>query len=247
MSRIELTDVVVDFPIYDGRSRSLRHRILGLGSGRIGAAAGHNVVVHALRNISLSLADGDRLGLIGRNGAGKSTLLRVMAGIYEPIAGRIAITGRLGSLTNVTMGMDMDSSGYENIVVRGLMMGMTRRETLSHLPDIESFTELGDHLSLPLRTYSAGMLLRLGFAVSTSLEPEILIIDEMIAAGDRAFADKAAKRLDRLTSAAHILVVASHSPETLERLCNKLALLRDGRLVEVGPVKEILQRYETEG
>jgi ABC-type polysaccharide/polyol phosphate transport system ATPase subunit len=247
MSRIELTDVVVDFPIYDGRSRSLRHRILGLGSGRIGASAGHDVVVHALRKISLSLADGDRLGLIGRNGAGKSTLLRVMAGIYEPIAGRIDVTGRLGCLTNVTMGMDMESSGYENIVVRGLMMGMTRRETLSHLTDIENFTELGDHLNLPLRTYSAGMLLRLGFAVSTSLAPEILIIDEMIAAGDRSFADKAAKRLDRLTSAAHILVVASHSAETLKRLCNKLALLRDGRLVEIGPVNEILQRYESEG
>lgn len=247
MSKLELTDVVVDFPIYDARSRSLRHRILGLGSGRIGASETHNVVVHALRSISLSLVDGDRLGLIGRNGAGKSTLLRVMAGIYEPVAGRISIAGRLGSLTNVTMGMDMDSSGYENIVVRGLMMGMSRRETLSHLPDIESFTELGDNLSLPLRTYSAGMLLRLGFAVSTSLEAQILIIDEMIAAGDRAFADKAAQRLDRLSSAAHILVVASHSPETLKRLCNKVALLREGRLVEIGPVDEILRRYEAEG
>ena len=247
MSRVELTDVVVDFPIYDGRSRSLRHRLLGLSGGRIGASAGHDVVVHALRDITLSLVDGDRLGLIGRNGAGKSTLLRVMAGIYEPVAGRITVAGRLGSLTNVTMGMDMESSGYENIIVRGLMMGMSRRETLGHLPDIESFTELGDHLSLPLRTYSAGMLLRLGFAVSTSLEPEILIIDEMIAAGDRAFADKAAQRLNRLTSAAHILVVASHSPETLKRLCNKLALLREGRLVEIGPVDEILRRYEAEG
>jgi len=247
MSRVELTDVVVDFPIYDGRSRSLRHRILGLSGGRIGASAGHNVVVHALRDISLTLVDGDRLGLIGRNGAGKSTLLRVMAGIYEPVAGRIAVAGRLGSLTNVTMGMDMESSGYENIVVRGLMMGMSRRETLRHMPDIESFTELGDHLSLPLRTYSAGMLLRLGFAVSTALEPQILIIDEMIAAGDRAFADRAAQRLDRLTSAAHILVVASHSPETLKRLCNRLALLREGRIVEIGPVNEILRRYEAEG
>lgn len=247
MSRIELTNVMVDFPIYDGRSRSLRHRILGLSGGRIGASESHNVVVHALRDISLSLVDGDRLGLIGRNGAGKSTLLRVMAGIYEPVAGRITVAGRLGCLTNVTMGMDMESSGYENIVVRGLMMGMSRRETLGHLSDIESFSELGDHLNLPLRTYSAGMLLRLGFAVSTTREPEILIIDEMIAAGDRAFADKAAQRLDRLTSAAHILVVASHVPETLKRLCNKLALLREGRLVEVGPVDEILQRYAAEG
>ena len=246
MSSVELTGVGVDFPIYDARSRSFRHRLLGLSAGRIGTAGGHSVVVHALRDVSLSLKDGDRLGLIGRNGAGKSTLLRVLAGIYEPVAGEVSVIGRVGSLTNVTMGMDMESNGYENIVIRALMMGMSRREALRNIPAIEEFSELGEHLSLPLRTYSAGMLLRLGFAVSTSLEPEILIIDEMIAAGDRGFADRAAARLEKLTSAAHILVVASHAGETLKRLCNKIALLRDGRIVEIGPADEVLKRYEAE-
>jgi len=246
MSAVELSGVVVDFPIYDARARSFRHRLLGLSPGRIGAAGGHGVVVHALRDVSLSLKDGDRLGLIGRNGAGKSTLLRVLAGIYEPIAGEVRVQGRVGSLTNVTMGMDMESNGYENIVIRGLMMGMSRREARRNFRAIEEFSELGEHLSLPLRTYSAGMLLRLGFAVSTSQEPEILIIDEIIAAGDRAFADRAAARLEKLTSAAHILVVASHAGETLKRLCNKIALLRDGRIVEIGPADEVLKRYETE-
>jgi ABC-2 type transport system ATP-binding protein/lipopolysaccharide transport system ATP-binding protein len=142
--------------------------------------------------------------------------------------------------------MDMEGTGYENIVIRGLMLGLTRRQALERVEDIESFTELGDYLNLPLRTYSAGMMLRLAFAISTSIEPEILIMDEMIGAGDKAFAEKSAARLDRLTAAARLLVVASHAPDTLRRLCNKAALLREGQLVALGPVEEVLQRYETE-
>jgi ABC-2 type transport system ATP-binding protein len=246
MKRIELHDVDVEFPIYDARTRSLKHRVLGLGVGRIGSSAQHRVVVRALTKINLSLADGDRLGLVGRNGAGKSTLLRVMSGIYEPLVGSVHVSGRIASLTNLTMGMDMEGTGYENIVIRGLMLGQTRRQSLARVEDIETFTELGDYLNLPLRTYSAGMLLRLAFAISTSIEPEILIMDEMIGAGDKAFADKASARLDRVTAAANILVVASHSAETLRRLCNKAALLREGQLIALGPVDEILNRYATE-
>ena len=246
MKLIELNDVHVEFPIYDARTRSLKHRVLGLGAGRIGASARRHVVVQALRGISLTLASGDRLGLVGRNGAGKSTLLRVMSGIYEPVAGTVSVSGRIASLTNLTMGMDMEGTGYENIVIRGLMLGLTRRQALERVEDIESLTELGDYLNLPLRTYSAGMMLRLAFAISTSIEPEILIMDEMIGAGDKAFAEKSAARLDRLTAAARLLVVASHAPDTLRRLCNKAALLREGQLVALGPVEEVLQRYETE-
>jgi ABC-type polysaccharide/polyol phosphate transport system ATPase subunit len=247
MSSIDLVNVDIDFPIYDARSRSFKHRLLGLSGGRIGTTSAHHLVVRALRDISLSLVDGDRLGLIGRNGAGKSTLLRVMSGIYEPPVGKLRVVGRVASLTNITMGMDMEATGYENIVIRGLMLGLTRREALRHVGEIEVFTELGDYLNLPLRTYSAGMLLRLAFAISTSIDPEILIMDELIEAGDAAFADKAKRRLDQLTTAAHILVIASHSPDTLRRLCNKLALLRDGRIVAIGPVDEILQQYAVEG
>jgi ABC-2 type transport system ATP-binding protein/lipopolysaccharide transport system ATP-binding protein len=247
MTRIEIKNIDVHFPIYDARARSFRHRLLGIGAGRIGATATHRVVVRALNDISLSLAHGDRLGLIGRNGAGKSTLLRVMSGIYEPGAGSVRVIGRLAALTDLTMGMDMEGTGYENVLIRGFMLGLTRRQSLDRIGEIEAFTELGDYLNLPLRTYSQGMLLRLAFAISTSIEPEILILDEMIGAGDKRFAEKANERLNRLTEAARILVVASHAPDTLRRLCNKAALLREGRLIDVGPVEEILSRYEAEG
>ena len=247
MTRIEIKNIDVHFPIYDARARSFRHRLLGIGAGRIGATATHRVVVRALNDISLSLAHGDRLGLIGRNGAGKSTLLRVMSGISEPGAGSVRVIGRLAALTDLTMGMDMEGTGYENVLIRGFMLGLTRRQSLDRIGEIEAFTELGDYLNLPLRTYSQGMLLRLAFAISTSIEPEILILDEMIGAGDKRFAEKANERLNRLTEAARILVVASHAPDTLRRLCNKAALLREARLIDVGPVEEILSRYEAEG
>jgi ABC-type polysaccharide/polyol phosphate transport system ATPase subunit len=159
----------------------------------------------------------------------------------------VRLEGRVASLTDITMGMDTEATGYENIVIRGLMLGFPRRWALERIAEIEAFTELGDYLNLPLRTYSAGMMLRLAFAISTSIDPQILIMDELIEAGDAAFARKAAARLDQLAAAAHILVVASHSPDTLRRLCNRAALLRDGRLVAVGPVEEILQRYAGEG
>jgi ABC-type polysaccharide/polyol phosphate transport system ATPase subunit len=249
MTSIQLDNVDIDFPIYDARTRSLKHRVLGLGPlgpQRVGPGAHHRVLVHALRGITMSLSNGDRLGLVGRNGAGKTTLLRVMTGIYEPAVGTIQVNGRVASLTNITMGMDMEGTGYENIVIRGLMLGMTRRQSMERVEDIENFTELGEYLSLPLRTYSAGMLVRLAFAISTSINPEILIMDEMIGAGDKAFAEKATARLEKMMASANILVVASHASETLRRLCNKAALLRQGQLIAMGPVEEILERYESE-
>jgi ABC-2 type transport system ATP-binding protein len=235
------------FPIYDARARSFRHRLLGIGAGRIGETDTHHVVVRALSDISLSLTHGDRLGLVGRNGAGKSTLLRVMSGIYEPSTGSVRVSGRLAALTDITMGMDMEGTGYENILIRGFMLGLARRQSLERIGEIEAFTELGDYLNLPLRTYSQGMLLRLAFAISTSIKPEILILDEMIGAGDKQFAEKASQRLTLLTEAASILVIASHATDTLRRLCNKAALLREGRLIDIGPVEQILGRYEAEG
>ncbi len=220
--------------------------MLGLGTAPIGSSPHHRVLVRALRGVSLSIDSGDRLGLVGRNGAGKSTLLRVMTGIYEPEAGTVRVHGRVASLTNLTMGMDMEGTGYENILIRGLMLGLSRRESMERVEDIENFTELGDYLNLPLRTYSAGMLLRLAFGIATSIQPEIVIMDEMIGAGDKAFAEKASARLDRLMAAAHILVIASHVPSLLYRFCNKAALMREGQLIAIGPVKEIVERYESE-
>jgi len=244
VASIELDQVTIEFPIYNARGRSLTvelfRRTVG---GLIQSDTSSNVSVVALRDISLVLTDGDRLGLIGHNGAGKTTLLRVLAGIYEPLFGRARINGTVASLTDITMGMDFEATGYENIVQRGVFLGLQAKEMRRMIPEIEAFTELGEFLSLPLRTYSSGMLLRLAFAVTTAVVPEILIMDELIGAGDAAFIVKATARLNQMISSSHILVISSHDVETIRRLCNKAALMQSGRLVRIGPVDEVVSAY----
>ena len=243
MAAIDLLDVSLDYPIYDAGSRSLKNAMLrGIG-GRIAADQGR-VAIHALRGVSLQLRDGDRLALIGHNGAGKSTLLKVLAGIYEPPEGRVRIEGRVSSLTDLTMGMDMEATGYENIVMRGVFLGLSRAEARAKLPEIETFTELGEFLRLPVRSYSAGMLVRLAFAISTASRPEILIMDEMIGAGDAAFAEKARARVTDYIARSSILVLASHDGAVLRQFCNKGALLQKGRLERFGPIEDVLGAYE---
>jgi homopolymeric O-antigen transport system ATP-binding protein len=244
VASIELDQVTIEFPIYNARARSLTvelfRRTVG---GLIQSDKSSFVSVVALRDINLLLTDGDRLGLIGHNGAGKTTLLRVLAGIYEPLAGRARINGTVASLTDITMGMDFERTGYENIMMRGVFLGLEPKEMRRMIPEIEAFTELGEFLTLPLRTYSSGMLLRLAFAVTTAVVPEILIMDEMIGAGDAAFVVKATARLHQMISNSNILVIASHDVETIRRLCNKAALLQTGRVVKVGPVEEVIAAY----
>lgn len=248
MARISLEHVTIEFPIYNARGRSLTgelfRRTVG---GIIKSDKAHNVSIVALREISLELADGDRLGLIGHNGAGKSTLLRVFAGIYEPLSGRVQIQGSVASLTDLTMGMNMEATGYENIMLRGVFLGLQVKEIRRMIPEIEAFTELGEFLELPLRTYSSGMLLRLAFAVTTAIVPEILIMDELIGAGDAAFVSKATARLNQMIGNSRILVIASHSVETIRRFCNKAALMETGRIVSVGPVDEVIDLYARGG
>jgi len=243
VAAIHLLDASVAYPIYDARSRSLKNAVLrGIG-GRIAAYEGR-VAVQALSGVSLQLRDGDRLALIGHNGAGKSTLLKVLAGIYEPSQGRVRIEGRVSSLTDLTMGMDLEATGYENIVMRGVFLGLSHAEAKAKLPEIEAFTELGEFLNLPVRSYSTGMLVRLAFAVSTASRPEILIMDEMIGAGDAAFSAKAKARVTDYIARSSILVLASHDKAVLRQFCNKGALLRKGRLERFGPLEDVLNSYE---
>jgi len=244
MATISLERVTIEFPIYNARARRLTgelfRRTIG---GKITSNVSSHVSVVALRDIDLELADGDRLGLIGQNGAGKSTLLRVLAGIYEPLSGRARIEGTVASLTDITMGMDLEASGYENIVLRGVFLGLHVSEVRRMIPEIEAFTELGEFLELPLRTYSTGMLLRLAFAVTTAVIPEILIMDELIGAGDAAFVAKAKARLNQMISASRILVIASHDVEIIRRFCNRAALLETGRIARIGPVEQVVCAY----
>lgn len=246
MAKIELRDVTVDFPVFTSRSRGLLNilfRYAQQEQRRVEASGLSGFRVHALRGIDLTLRDGDRIGLIGRNGAGKTTLLRVLSGVYEPTAGDIRIEGRVSSLTDIMLGMDMDASGYDNIILRGIVLGLTKVEAIRLIPEVEEFTELSEYLHLPVRAYSQGMLLRLAFAVSTAITPEILLMDEMIGAGDASFLKKAQVRITRLIDQVSILVIASHNSDILTQFCNKALVLDEGRIVAAGEVHECLARY----
>jgi ABC-type polysaccharide/polyol phosphate transport system ATPase subunit len=243
MSSIILRDVAVDFPIYNARGRSLKANVLRRVGGRIDTNNGEIVTVQALRDINLELRSGDRLALVGHNGAGKSTLLRVLAGAYEPSRGVAQIRGKVSSLLDLTMGMDPELSGRENITLRGIFLGLSFRQIAELAPTIEEFSELGGFMELPMRTYSSGMALRLAFAVSTAVQPDILLLDEMISVGDANFADKARARMEQVMENSHILVLASHDPQMLKRYCNKGILLRGGQIVSSGSLDEMLEQH----
>jgi len=235
MVALELCNVSVDFRVYDASARSLKKKVLAIGTGgKIGRDASDHVVVKALDGVNLSLKRGDRLGLLGRNGAGKSTLLRVMAGIYEPTAGRVRVDGRVAALLGGSPGMDPESTGRENITLHGLYLGLSRAEIRRQTEAIVDFTELGSFIDLPLRTYSSGMRARLAFGIATAVIPEILLLDEGIGAGDAAFLEKANRRLQEFVGHAGILVLASHSEAMVRQFCDKCVVLDQGRVSSVG-------------
>ena len=188
----------MEFPIFDAKSRSLKKAFLGKAGGTIGRNESNVVVIEALRDITMSLEMGDRVGLVGHNGAGKSTLLRLLSGIYEPTRGLATVPGRVAPVFDLGVGMDPEISGFENIIIRGLFLGQTRKQMLAKVDEIAEFTELGDYLSMPLRTYSTGMRVRLAMGVVTSIDPEILLLDEGIGAVDADFLKKAQTRLQSL-------------------------------------------------
>ncbi|MGF6425642.1 ABC transporter ATP-binding protein [Bradyrhizobium elkanii] len=246
-AELSLTNVSVSFPIYQSGSRSLKKSLLFHGSGgRIATDANHQIVVEALRDVSLQLRAGDRVALIGYNGAGKTTLLRVMAGIYEPVSGTIRTRGRISPMFDIGLGIDSEISGYDNIRLRGMILGLSVDEIERLMPEIVEFTELGDYLDIPVRTYSSGMMTRLTFAVATCFAPEILLMDEWIMAGDATFLSKAKQRVETFVSKASILVLASHSVETCRQFCNQGIWMDQGKIKSAGPIDEILDAYAAE-
>ncbi|MBP2294269.1 ABC transporter ATP-binding protein [Azospirillum rugosum] len=244
MASIHLNDVSVDFVLYQGSARSLKKTLLRSStSGVLKHDAHHRVTVKALSNFSLGLEHGDRVGLVGGNGAGKTTLLRVLAGVYEPTAGRIRVEGRVTPLFDLGLGLDMDASGYDNIRMRAAYFGIDADEVERKMDDIAAFTELGDYLNLPVRTYSAGMTLRLAFAAATSVDPEILLMDEWLAVSDKKFLEKAQRRAESFVNRSSIMVIASHVEDVLRRLCNKILWLERGTVLRFGPVDDVLDEY----
>jgi len=245
MAFIAVDNVSVEVLPLEKNSRSLKKTLAHIGSrGRIAQDASDRVCVQALRDVTLRIDYGDRVGLIGPNGAGKTTLLRVLAGVYEPTHGTMRHSGRVVPLFDAALGIDLEATGYENITLRGLLLGLSRKEIRERSEDIAAFTELGGYLALPVRMYSSGMALRLAFAISTCVDPEILLMDEWMAAGDAHFLDKAEKRMDSMIDRASILVIASHSEDLIRRLCTKVVYLEGGRIRAFGPVEEGLKAYK---
>lgn len=225
-------------------SRKLSRQLVRIATGgKLDQAESGRVTVRALDEITVDLEVGDRVGLIGHNGSGKSSMLRLLGGIYHPTAGTISRSGAVGSLLDISLGMSPDATGRENIYLRGALQGISRKEITRLIPGIIEFSELGDFIELPMRTYSSGMLLRLAFSVSTVLSPDILLMDEWLAVGDEAFQEKAEARLHEVVSRTSILVIASHSPSLIRRQCNRVLFLEHGRLVADGTPEEVLPKY----
>ena len=242
MASLRLESVTIEFPVYSASTRSLKKRLLHHGTGgRIGRDVGNRLCVRALDEVSLTFEHGDRVGLVGRNGAGKTTLLRVLAGAYEPTRGHVRRRGRTASLLNVSLGIDPEATGYENIMTRGLFLGLMPEQVRERMDEIAAFTELGDYLAMPMHTYSSGMRLRLAFAVCTCFEPEILLMDEWLSVGDRAFVEKARRRLEEFVDRAGILVLASQNTALLERICATGVVLDAGKVKARGPIGEVLR------
>ncbi|MCQ9127476.1 galactan export ABC transporter ATP-binding subunit Wzt/RfbE [Corynebacterium amycolatum] len=244
MVSIDTYNACVDFPIFDAKSRSMKKAFLGAAGGAIGRNDSNVVVIEALKDINIHLREGDRVGLVGHNGAGKSTLLRLLSGIYEPTRGAADVRGRVAPVFDLGVGMDPEISGLENIIIRGLFLGQTRKQMKSKLDEIAEFTELGDYLHMPLRTYSTGMRVRLALGVVTSIEPEILLLDEGIGAVDAAFMAKARTKLTELVDRSGLLVFASHSNEFLAQLCDTALWIDHGTVRQAGLVDEVVEAYE---
>ena len=244
MAKITLSNATVDIPIFNANGRSLTSRILEVATGgRLDADPYGKVTVRALSDVSIEFKDGDRIGLVGHNGAGKSTLLRVLSGVFVPTGGNATIKGSVGSLIDVSLGINPEASGRENIFLRGALLGLSKAEVKEKFEEIVAFSELGEFIEMPMRTYSSGMQLRLAFAISTIVRPEILLMDEWLSVGDEGFKAKASERLTTVVDASKILVLASHSRELLEKVTNQVLWLEHGEVRMFGPSEEVLTAY----
>lgn len=240
---IDAEDLNVSFPLYHANARSLKRMVFNRVSGRVGADAKNRVVVNALRGVSFHLRPGDRLGLVGGNGGGKTTLLRTLAGIYEPQQGRLSVRGTLNALLDPNLGMNMDLTGRENIMLRGLYTNLPRERIGQLQDDVASFADLGEFLDLPVRTYSSGMVVRLGFALATAIRPQVLLMDEWFLAGDANFMAKARVRLEDMVRGAEILVLSTHVTDVVLTWCTRVIWLNQGRIEADGAPEEVLSAY----
>lgn len=244
MATIELENVSLSYPVYGANSRSFKTSLVNFATGGRLQKERTAIYVEALRDINFKLHPGDRLGLIGHNGAGKTTLLKTLAQIYEPTQGRVNISGHTNCLFDIMVGIDSGLTGYENILMRGLILGLSKREIEKVIPEIEKFAELGEFIKMPLKSYSSGMLLRLAFGIITSIRAEILLIDEVVNVGDARFVEKAKERMSNLIQQAEILVLSTHDKSLIRQFCNKALWLEKGGVKAIGPIDEVFALME---
>jgi len=240
MVEIDLQNVSLEFTIRRFKRLSLKEFLV---RGMFSRAANPVMHVQALSDVTLHVGEGERLGIIGHNGAGKSTLLKLLAGIYPPTRGTRRVTGRISSLFDIALGFEMDASGWENINYRGYLQGETPRSLKDKVEQIAAFTELGQFLDMPVRYYSAGMMVRLAFAIATAIEPEILIVDEVLSVGDLQFQQKATARIRAMMEQARLMVMVSHELESLEKLSTRVVWMNQGRVLKVGDPAEVIAAY----
>jgi ABC-type polysaccharide/polyol phosphate transport system ATPase subunit len=245
LAHIKLTHLSLEFPIYRGSSRSLKKSLVAATTMRSNLArdSADRINVRALDSISLEIADGERVGLIGSNGAGKTTLLKVLGGIYEPTSGTVESSGDITALITSTFGLDPDATGRENIVLCGMYMGIHPRDMRNRVEEIARFTELDHYLEMPVRTYSAGMMMRLSFGVSTCVQREILLLDEWLSVGDAGFLEKAHRRMENFVHGSSIVILASHTESLLKQWCTRGILLDRGRVTADGHIGSVLDAY----
>jgi len=244
MSKITLQNVSLSYPVYGADARSFKTTLLNMATGgRLDKESG-KISVEALSNVSFQLEKGDRLAILGHNGAGKSTLLKVIAEIYAPTSGNVQIQGNTNCLFDIMMGMDHELNGYENILLRGLILGLSKSESRKLIPEVEEFAELGDFMKMPTKTYSSGMKLRLAYGIITSVRSEILLIDEIVNVGDARFVEKAKERMQDLVHRSDVMVLSTHDLLTVREFCNKALWLEQGKVKRMGDVDDVLKIYK---
>jgi ABC-type polysaccharide/polyol phosphate transport system ATPase subunit len=242
MSRIELEGIGLTFKVRKQQGLTLKEFLL---RGMFRKKQNPIMEVRALHDLTLQVGQGERVGILGHNGAGKSTLLRLLAGIYAPTTGRLVVRGKVSSLFDINLGFEGEASGWENIAYRSYLQGETPASVRRKRMAIAEFSELGDFLNMPVRYYSAGMIVRLAFSIATSIEPEVLLVDEVLSVGDLAFQNKARERMRQMIAQAHLMVIVSHDLAALEQTCTRAVWLHHGQIVRTGPCAEVIAAYKS--
>ncbi|RYI99870.1 MAG: ABC transporter ATP-binding protein [Acetobacteraceae bacterium] len=240
MPHILAEAVSIEFPLYHIGARSLKKRILANSPLRLRQDEASRIVVAALRDLDFHIKAGERVALVGHNGAGKTTLLRTLAGVYEPVAGRLEVAGTIGALIDPSAGMDANATGRENIILRGLFRGLDEAQSTDLAEEVGAFSGLAEFLDVPVRTYSAGMSVRLSFAMATVMDPEVLLMDEWFMAGDADFLDRARAKIEGLVTKAEVMVLATHDMSIVRQWCTRAIKLDAGRIVADGTVQDVL-------